>query len=200
MKVLIGMEYSGVVRDAFIAAGHEAMSCDLLPTDSPGPHYQGDVLDLIESQDWDLIGLHPTCTAMCVSGNRTYGRGKPKHQERLDAMEWTFKLWNLAIKSSDKVYMENPISVLSSRMRPLKAQVIQPFKFGHPEQKGTCLWLHGLPRLQETKDVFDEMMALPKNQRERIHYMPPSEDRGKLRSRTFEGIGKAMAEQWGKIS
>ena len=196
MKVLIACEYSGRVRDAFLANGHDAMSCDLLPTEVPGPHYQGDVYDMLNEQ-WDLIIAHPPCTALTVAGNSTYGEGQPKYAERLEAVKWTVALWEACKKVSPHVCFENPVGVLRRLGGMIKPQFVQPYMFGHMEQKKTGLFLHGLPDLKETKNVFDEMMRLPKNVRARLHYLPPGPDRWKERSRTFQGISDAMADQWG---
>ena len=196
MKVLIACEYSGTVRDAFIARGHDAMSCDLLPTDKEGPHYQGDVFDLLD-QEWDLIIAHPPCTAMAVSGNAWYGEGQSKYQQRLDAVEWTMTLWDACKKAAPKVCFENPVGVLARLGGMVKAKYVQPYNFGHLEQKKTGLHLHGLEPLEATSNVFDEMMLLPKRERERLHYLPPSPDRWKIRSTTYQGIAEAMAEQGG---
>lgn len=200
MKVLIACEFSGTVRDAFIKLGHEAMSCDLLPTDKPGPHYQGDVIAYLESVAdyfFDLIIAHPECTKLCVSGNSTYGTGMPKHHLRHEAAKWTQEFWDLCKKKGKRVGFENPVGVLSRLTNIPKAQYIQPYQFGHMEQKKTGLHLHNLPRLVETNNVYLEMMKLPKNIRERLHYMPPGPDRWKERSKTYQGIADAMAQQWG---
>lgn len=197
MRVLIACEYSGTVRDAFIARGHDAVSCDLLPTDKPGPHIQGDCIAAIESKHWDLIVMHPPCTALTVAGNSTYGEGQKKYDERLASVAWTVSLWRTACKNSNAVCMENPVGVLP-RMGGLKpAQYVQPWMFGHKEQKKTGLWLHNLPVLVGTENVYSEMMLLPKRERERLHYLPPSKDRWKIRSTTYQGIADAMASQWG---
>ncbi len=198
MRVLIGCEYSGTVRDAFRALGHDAMSCDLLPTDVDGPHFQGNITQAIHSVQWDLIIMHPPCTALAVSGNRWYGEGQPKYQERIESIDWTKSLWELAISVCDKVCLENPVGVLPRMAGLPKPYYIQPWQFGHPEKKKTGLFLHALPPLQETKNVFNEMNALPVKQQQRLHYLPPSKDRWKIRSTTFPGIAKAMAEQWSK--
>lgn len=198
MKVLIACEYSGVVRDAFIERGHNAMSCDLLPTDNPGPHHQGDIFDLL-SEKWDLIIAHPPCTALTVAGNSTYGEGQPKYQERLNSVKWTKKLWMARKYASDRVCFENPVGVLRRLGGLHKPQYVQPYFFGHLEQKKTGLFLHGLPNLIETDNVYDQMMKLPKNQRERLHYLSPSPDRWKIRSTTYQGIADAMADQWGDL-
>ena len=197
MKILVACEYSGTVRDAFIKRGHDAISCDLLPTDSPGPHIQGDCIPVIK-QGWDIIIMHPPCTALTVAGNSTYGEGQPKYQQRLEAVEWTVNLWELAKQNAlIGVCMENPVGVLP-RMGGIKpAQYVQPWMFGHMEQKKTGLWLDRLSPLVATNDVYEQMMMLPKRERERLHYLPPSADRWKIRSTTFQGIADAMAEQWG---
>ena len=198
LKVLVACEYSGVVRDEFLKLGHDAWSCDLLESDSCNEkHIQGDCIPVIKI-GWDIIIMHPPCTALTVAGNAHYGQGMPKHNERIDSVEWTKKLFELAIANAKiGVCMENPVGVLP-RMADLKcSQYIQPYQFGHPEQKKTGLWLHGLPRLVETDNVYNEMMKLPKNERERLHYLRPSKDRGRRRSTTFVGIAKAMANQWG---
>lgn len=184
MRVLVACEYSGVVRDAFIAKGHDAISCDLLPTDKPGPHIQGDCIPVIRRGGWDLIIMHPPCTALAVSGNRWYGKGMPKNSERKEAIEWTTLLWNLAKNNAHHVCMENPVGVLP--MKP--TQYIQPWQFGHGETKKTGLWLHNLPPLEPTNIV--------EGREQRIWKLPPSADRWKIRSTTFQGIGEAMAAQW----
>lgn len=196
MRVAVLCEYSGTVRDAFIARGHDAMSCDLLPTDKPGPHHQGDAFDLLD-QSWDLIIAHPPCTALTVAGNSTYGEGQPKYAERLASVAWTVNFWNACKASSPRVCMENPVGVLRRLGGMHAPQFVQPYQFGHMEQKKTGLFLHGLPDLVPTNNVYDEMMKLPKNQRERLHYLPPSADRWKIRSTTYQGIADAMAMQWG---
>jgi hypothetical protein len=193
MRVLVACEYSGRVRDAFIRRGHEAMSCDLLPTDAPGPHYQGDVRDVL-NYPWDLMIAHPPCTDLAVSGAAWFAEKRMRGAQQASA---SFFL-TLAKADIPRIAVENPVCVISSLWRK-PDQVIQPWMFGHPEQKATCLWLKGLRPLASTKNVREEMMALPKNQRERLHYLPPSDNRWKLRSETFMGIAEAMAEQWGDI-
>ena len=192
MKVLVACEYSGTVRDAFIKQGHDAMSCDLLPTEKDGPHYQGGVHDML-GQDWDLIIAHPPCTALTVAGNSTYGEGQPKYAERLSSVKWTVGLWET------QVCMENPVGVLRRLGNMQAPQFVQPYWFGHMEQKKTGLFLHGLPPLEPTDNVYEDMMKLPKNVRERLHYLPPSPDRWKIRSTTYQGIADAMANQWGTL-
>lgn len=201
MKVLIACEYSGRVRDAFLKRDHDAISCDLLPSESDlGGHHQGDVIDLLSSYPdnyFDLIIAHPECTKLCVSGNGTYGEGKPRYNERLDSVKWTVMFWELAKRKAHRVCFENPVGVLTRLGGMPKASYVQPYEFGHMEQKKTGLFLHNLPPLKPTNNVYNEMMKLPKNQRERLHYLPPSPGRWKIRSTTYQGIADAMAEQWG---
>jgi len=198
MRILVGCEYSGVVRDAFRDAGHTAFSCDLIETESrPHVHYQMDVFEAIDKMDklggWDLIILHPECTKICVSGNRWYGKGMPRHSERLKAVAWTEALWEYAIERCARVCMENPVGVLKLPF----TQFIQPYEYGHPETKKTGLRLHGLPKLTPTNNVKEEMDKLPDRLKHRIHHMSPGKDRGKERARFFTGWAEAMAEQWG---
>lgn len=183
MKVLIACEYSGVVRDAFIAKGHDAMSCDLLPTDVPGPHYQGNVLDVL-NYPWDLMIAHPPCTHLSVSGARHFA-AKRMDERQQSAVSFFMTLANATIP---RIAIENPVCIMSSLWRK-PDQVIQPWQFGHGETKATCLWLKGLPPLVPTNVV--------EGREARIHRMPPSEDRWKLRSETYSGIAQAMADQWG---
>ena len=147
MKILIACEYSGAVRDAFIAKGHEAMSCDLLPTDAPGPHYQGDVFDII-NDGWDMMIAHPPCTHLAVSGAAHF-KAKRESGVQQEALEFVRRLLNSNIQ---RIALENPISIISSNIRKPE-QIIQPWMFGHPEQKATCLWLKNLPNLVETNNV-----------------------------------------------
>lgn len=193
MRVLVACEYSGTVRDAFIRAGHTAMSCDLLPTDAPGPHYQGNVLDVLDG-GWDLMIAHPPCTHLAVSGARHFAAKKASGVQD-EALQFVRHLLNADIP---RIALENPVSIISSRIRK-PDQVIQPWMFGHPEQKATCLWLKGLPKLMETNNVKIAMLALPRKERERIHLMPPGPDRWKIRSKTYLGIAEAMASQWSSI-
>jgi hypothetical protein len=184
-----------VVRDAFIKSGHDAISCDLLDSDAPGPHFKGDVFEML-NQEWDLIIVHPPCTALTVAGNSTYGEGQPRYQERLDSVEWTKKLWEACCAVSPRVCMENPVGVLRRLGGFHKPSYVHPWEYGHLEQKKTCLFLHGLEPLQPTNNVYAEMMKLPKREREKKHYLPPSPLRWKLRSTTFTGIADAMASQF----
>ena len=183
MKVLVACEYSGAVRDAFRARGHEAMSCDLLPTEVPGPHYQGPVQDML-SEGWDLLIAHPPCTHLAVSGARWF---KDKVNEQAEALAFVRLLLAAPIP---RIALENPVSVISSRIRK-PDQIIQPWQFGHGETKATCLWLKGLPPLTPTNVV--------EGREARIHKMPPGPDRWKERSRTYQGIADAMASQWGNL-
>jgi hypothetical protein len=198
MKVLVACEYSGTVRDAFRALGHDAVSCDLLPTDRPGPHYQGDVFDLM-GNGWDLMIAHPPCTYLTNSGV-SWLHKDPERWERLNEGAAFFKaLLNAPIQFKA---IENPImhKYAKDRIGGIKqTQIIQPWMFGHMEQKATCLWLTGLPPLTPTNNVKAEMLKLPDNERQRLHYLPPSPDRWKLRSTTYQGIADAMADQWGGL-
>ena len=197
MKVLIACEYSGTVRDAFIAKGHDAISCDILPTDQPGPHYQGNVLDIIDD-GWDLMIAHPPCTYLTNSGVCHLHKDETRWEKLDEGAKFFKQLLNANIPM---ICVENPImhKYAKERIGNIKqSQIIQPWMFGHTEQKATCLWLKGLPLLIETNNVKDEMMLLPDNQRQKLHYLPPSEDRWKLRSKTYDGIAQAMADQWGK--
>jgi hypothetical protein len=183
MRVLIACEFSGIVRDAFIARGHDALSCDLLPTEKPGPHYQGDVFDII-GDGWDMMIAHPPCTYLCVSGARWWTQ---KKKEQREAQIFFMKL---AQSNICKIAIENPIGIISTYWRK-PDQIIQPWMFGHGETKATCLWLKGLPLLRPTNIVS--------GRENRIHKMPPSKDRGHLRSITYQGIAEAMADQWGGV-
>jgi len=182
MKIYILFEYSGVVREAFSKLGHDVTSVDILPTEIPGEHYQGDVFDL-DYSDADLIIAHPPCTHLCVSGNRWYSDSK----KRVDAAKFVLRVWNLQV---DKMCIENPVGVLNTLLPELpKPQYIQPWQFGHGETKKTGLWLRNLPNLSPS-NIVD-------GRENRIHKMPPSKDRGKERSKTYTGIAEAMASQWG---
>jgi len=192
MRVLVACEYSGVVRRAFEKKGHYVVSCDLEPCeDTTTNHYQGDVFDIILDH-WDLMIAHPPCTDIAVSGAAWF-KEKIADGRQQRALNFVRRLMDAPI---DKISIENPISVISSAIRK-PDQIIQPWMFGHKEQKATCLWLKGLPKLTETNNVKDQMMKLPKKDRERIHYLPPSPTRWKERSRTFQGIADAFAAQWG---
>ncbi len=195
MRVLVACEFSGTVRDAFIRAGHEAYSVDLLPSESDfGPHCQDDVLkhlagrqvwrtygDLVR-EPWDLMIAHPPCTHLAVSGARWF---KDKRKEQAKALNFVQALMDAPIR---RVCIENPVSIISSNIRK-PDQIIQPWQFGHGETKATCLWLKNLPPLIPTRTV--------EGREARVHRMPPGPNRWKERSRTFQGIAEAMAAQWG---
>ena len=204
MRVLVACEYSGRVREAFRKRGHEAWSCDLLESEDNSPfHITGDVTRWLSGVPvftyiggfevpWDLIIAHPPCTDLAVSGARHFPEkiADGRQQRALDFVQALMKA------PCERICIENPISVISSKIRK-PDQIIQPWMFGHPEKKSTCLWLKGLPKLNITNDVSDDMKNLPKSITDRIHRMPPGPDRCKERSRTYQGIADAMAEQWG---
>lgn len=198
MRVLVACEESQEVCKAFRARGHEAYSNDLQDCSGGHPewHLKMDALEAIKGRcygkGWDLIILHPPCTYLAVSGNRWYGRGAALYPRRAEALEWTRGIWIDALFTSDKVVLENPVGVLQLRdldNKPVKPQYIQPWEHGHGETKKTGLWIYGLSKLKPTNIV--------EGREQRIWKMPPSADRAKLRSKTFPGIAKAMAEQWG---
>lgn len=184
MKVLVACEYSGAVRDAFLAKGHDAMSCDLLPTDAPGPHYQGDVMDII-NDGWDLMIAHPPCTHLAVSGARHFAAKRSSGVQQ-QALDFVRQLLDAPI---ERIALENPVSIISTRIRR-PDQIIQPWQHGHGETKSTCLWLKNLPLITPTNIVAGRV---PK-----VHRMSPSPDRWKLRSKTYQGIADAFANQWGQ--
>ena len=200
MRVLVGCEYSGIVRDAFLKRGHYALSCDILPTESDkGDHWQGDIFNCLrETDDWDLIIMHPPRTALSLSGNRWYGKRMINHQKRLDSIDWTVKLWEAAKQKCLHVVFENPTSVIFKHLAGGRTQYWQPHEFGVKEFKKTGFHMtDGVPDLQPTNALTppewgtDEYRAWMK-----VWLMPPSSDRGKLRSRFFEPVADAMAEQW----
>lgn len=194
--ILVACEESGTVTEAFVNLGFtNVYSCDLLPTSGnyPERHLQCDALEMLKLK-WDLIIAHPPCTDLAVSGAAWFKQKQADGRQQA-AIDFFMKFINA---DCPKIAVENPICIMSTVYRK-PDQIINPWQFGHPEQKKTCLWLKGLPPLHETKIVYDEMMRLPKNLRERNHYLPPSKDRAKLRSKTYPGIAKAMAEQWGGI-
>ena len=227
MKVLVACEYSGTVRDAFIERGHDAMSCDLLPSEAPGPHYQGDVRDILyrhhvsKEEQWDLVIAFPPCTDLCVSGARWFA------EKRADGRQAaSIEFFNLFTRMPIRWAIENPVGIMSTQYRK-PDQIIQPWQFGHGETKATCLWLNGLPKLTPTDIVAPEWAVNPdgsinlsakgkrdnpthfltgrirvlkgaqRDQWERIHRCPPPPERWKIRSKTYKGIAAAMAEQWG---
>ena len=181
MRVLVACEFSGRVRDAFRRRGHVAVSCDLLPTEAPGPHYQGDVFDIL-NDGWDMMIMHPPCTHLSLSGARCWPQ---KRVEQAQAINLVFDMLDAPIP---RIAMENPIGKLSTVLRK-PDQIIQPWQFGHGEVKATCLWLYGLPKLVPTNIVS--------GREARILGMAPGPDRAKKRSITYQGIATAMAEQWG---
>jgi len=182
MRVLVACEYSGTVRDAFIARGHDAMSCDLLPTDAPGPHYHGNVKDIL-GDGWDLLIAHPPCTHLAVSGAAWFPAKRLDGRQR-EGIDFFMAMVNAPVPH---ICVENPVCIMSSVYRE-PDQIIHPWQYGHTEQKSTCLWLKGLPKLVAT-DIVE-------GREQRIWKMPPSPDRWKERSRTYQGIADAMAKQW----
>jgi hypothetical protein len=194
LRILVACEESQIVTSRARALGHEAYSCDILPTSGENPewHLQQDVIPLL-SEKWDMILAFPPCTHLASSGAAWFAekRADGRQQEGIDFfMKFTQVDCPL-------VAIENPIGIMSTNYRK-PDQIIQPYMFGHTERKATCLWLKGLPKLSETNNVFDDMMLLPKNRRERLHYLPPSPDRARIRSKTFTGIADAMVSQWMK--
>ncbi len=195
-RVLIACEFSGVVRDAFTRAGWDAVSCDLLPSETPGNHYQGDVRDLLNNpRGYDLMIAHPPCTYLTNSGVCHLHKDPKRWLDLFEGADFFCDLLNAPIP---RKAIENPIPhKYAARLIGRKySQIIQPYQFGHMERKATCLWLENLPKLQPTDDVEEEMKRLPKSQQQRLHYLSPSEDRWKQRSVTFAGIAQAMADQW----
>lgn len=180
MNILVACEFSGIVRDAFRARGHNAVSCDLLPSERPGPHYQGDVRDILDNS-WDMLVAFPPCTHLCVSGARWFAE---KHDVQEQAVAFVRVLLDAPIS---RIAIENPKGIISTRIRK-PDQIIQPWMFGHGETKMTCLWLKGLPPLFPTE--------IAQGNKPRIHYMAPGPNRAKERSRTYAGFAAAMADQW----
>jgi hypothetical protein len=193
MKVLIGCEFSGIVRDAFLEKGHDAMSCDLLPSEKAGPHYQGDVMDII-NDGWDLAIFHPPCTYLTVTANRVSACNPDRWQKRLDAVKFVWELMNADIP---RICIENPKGVLSTYIRK-PDQYIQPYEYGHPDSKMTGLWLKDLPLLKPTNVVNPEWVISTSGKRHsKTHWSNPNNST--MRSRTYIGIGKAMATQWSDL-
>lgn len=182
-RLLVACEYSGTVREAFAALGWDAWSCDLLPSERPGQHHQGDVRDLL-TREWDLMIAHPPCTHLAVSGARHFAAKRADGRQQ-EALAFVRLLLDAPIP---RIALENPVSIISSQVRK-PDQIIQPWQFGHGETKATCLWLKNLPSLSPTNIV--------EGREQRIWKMPPGENRWKERSRTFQGIADAMASQWG---
>lgn len=213
MKVLIACEESQTVCKAFRDAGHEAYSCDLKECSGGHPewHLQMDIFEAIKLKDWDFIGLHPVCTKMTLSGNRHYAPGKPKAHERIEAVEWTIGLWQTTCQKAEFVYMENPMGAMNGDSRLPKPQIIHPYYFGDEFQKTTCLWLHNLKPLLhcEIDNLFETKTHVGKGEMwvaKSGKVMPKwfadtpstkSEANRTIRSKTFPGIAKAMANQWG---
>jgi len=196
-NILVACEFSGTVREAFRELGFNAWSCDVLPSDLPGNHIQGDVREVL-NHEWDLMIAHPPCTYLTNSGV-CHLHTDPSRWAKLDEAAEFFKaLINAPIAH---IAIENPIphKYASERIGQKYSQIIQPWQFGHTESKATCLWLKNLPKLEESENVKAQMLLLPANQRQRLHYLPPSKDRWKLRSKTYPGIAKAIAEQWSKV-
>jgi len=200
MNVLVAYESSGTVREAFRNLGHNAWSCDLQPADDNSRYHLKTDADFVMKDGfgfYDLIIMHPPCTALAVSGNAHYGTGKPKHDQRLEAIDYTVGMFELAKSVARYVCMENPVGVL-----PIKAsQYVQPYQYGHPESKKTGLWLHNLPRLEPT-DILPKPDCghwgnqTPSGQNK----LGPSENRWKIRSKTYQGIADAMAQQWSRLT
>jgi hypothetical protein len=199
MRVLIACEYSGTVRDAFLARGHDAVSCDLLPTESPGPHYQGDVRDIL-ADGWDLMVAHPPCTYLCSSGLHWNTRVPGRAEKTEEALQFVRMLMEAPIP---RIAIENPVGAIGSRIRKAD-QYIHPWQFGHDASKRTGLWLKGLPRLAMTRYVAPRMVGDKERWGNQTNSgqnrLGPSEDRWKLRSATYTGIAEAMAAQWGGIA
>lgn len=192
MRVLIACEYSGTVRDAFIKLGHDAMSCDLLDTDRPGPHYKGSVLDVI-NDGWDLMIAHPPCTHLAVSGARHFAEKRASGVQQ-EALDFVRLLLDAPI---ERIALENPVSIISSQIRK-PDQIIQPWMFGHRESKKTCMWLKNLPNLVATNVVEKTAASWDNTTASGQNRLSPSPDRWKIRSKTYQGIADAMADQWGE--
>jgi hypothetical protein len=193
MKILIACEYSGTVRDAFRALGHDAMSCDLLPTEREGPHYQGSVLDIL-GDGWDLMVAHPPCTHLAVSGAAHFAKKRASGVQD-EALDFVRLLLDAPIP---KIALENPISIISSRIRK-PDQIVHPWQFGHETTKATCLWLKGLPLLVPTQIVSKgERQVYASGKSSPIWHAKSGGGSGKARSMTFQGMADAMAAQWGK--
>lgn len=181
MKVIIACEFSGVVRDAFRLRGHDAISVDLLPTEQPGPHLQCDIRT-VDLRGYDLLIAHPPCTHLASSGARWFAQKRGEQEEALEFVRWFMRA------PVERIAIENPVGVVGSRIRP-PDQIIHPWQFGHNEEKTTCFWLKNLPALHPTRIVA--------GREQRVWRLPPSEDRWKERSKTYQGIADAMAGQWG---
>lgn len=202
MRVLVACETSGIVREAFLRKGHDVISCDLLPAEDDSPyHYQGDVRDLLEDMEFDLMIAHPPCTYICIAGMHWTSRGLRDPQLTVDAIRFAERLWSAPVS---RICIENPVGVLSTRSKLGKpSQIIQPYQFGENASKKTCLWLKGLPLLKPTEFVDPRIVGGKQrwgNQTDSgQNRLGPSKDRWALRSRTYPGIAFAMAAQWGKL-
>lgn len=199
MKILVACEYSATVRDAFRAKGHDAWSCDILPTEGdPRWHIVGNAASILSGNGWDMLIAHPPCTYLSNSGVCwLYNKDKTKNGDRWEKMKKAATFFKRFLYAPiDKICVENPIQHKHCEIVK-QNQIIQPWMYGHLESKATALWLKNLPLLQETINVKKEMLLLPKNIRQRLHYLPPSVYRAKLRSKTYQGIANAMADQWG---
>jgi hypothetical protein len=198
-RVLVGCEYSGVVRSAFRDFGHDAWSCDLLPCEDGSPHHvQGDLLEFLQdsADTWDLAVFHPPCTYLCSSGLHWNKRRPERAKHTEDALSFVRQLLSADIP---RIALENPIGCISTRIRK-PDQIVQPYEYGHPESKATCLWLKNLPALRPTWVLNKPESGRWANQTPSgQNKLGPSKDRWKERSRTYEGIGRAMAEQWGAL-
>lgn len=192
LKILVACEYSGTVRDAFLALGHDAISCDLLPTESPGPHHHGDVRDILDD-GWDMMIAFPPCTDICVSGAKHFAAKRADGRQQR-AVDFFMSLANAGVP---RIAIENPIGIMSTEWRR-PDQIINPFQFGHEARKPTCLWLKNLPPLKPTKIVGQGEFHVTKggNRLPKWYNLPPSKDRWKIRSKTFKGLAEAMAAQW----
>ena len=196
--ILIACETSGVVRDAWRRAGHDAISCDILPTETPGPHIQGDVTDLL-AEPWDLVIAHPPCTYLALSGVRWLHERPDRWDDMRDGAEFFARMFEF---NTPLLCVENPIQhryAVAAHGQGRQTQVIHPWQHGHPETKRTGLWLRGLPPLTPGHDVSDIMRTLPDSERHRIHRLPPGPERWRARSRTLPGIAAAMVTQWGPL-
>lgn len=196
MKVLIACEESQAVCKAFRAKGHEAYSCDIQECSGGKPewHIVGDAIEVLNNKKWDLVIAHPPCTYISNSGVSHLYKNAERWESLNEAVEFFMEFYNY----NGKIVIENPIPHRYAKI-PKYSQLIQPYHFGHSESKATCLWLKGVPPLMHTSDYSEHTKKLPKNISQKMHYLPPSADRAKLRSKTYEGIARAMAEQWGNL-
>ena len=200
MSILIGFEESGTLCGEFRRRGYDAYSADLAPTrGDPQYHYQEDIIETLTRKPWQLIILHPPCDALALCGNRTYGRDMPKHDQRLRSIRWTRMVWNAATRLSPRVALENPASVIFQYLRGGRTQWIQPWQYGHPEKKKTGFHLFNLPELQPTTDLRPQMANMTKAETEKVFYMSPGPNRKRDRSKTYDGVSRAIVDQWGSL-